>query len=116
MSLLAVYFYYRLQRFTPRRRWYAFIGTLTVALISGYEVFLPGRWDVATFFFSYTMIGVLPILYVFWKVTRHTRVSLLYPNGKLGVQWGRAYANSDVLYPDYPGEKSHLLRRRTSRS
>ncbi|KAJ8689211.1 general amino acid permease agp2 [Pleurotus ostreatus] len=58
----------------PFCAWYAFIGTLTVALISGYEVFLPGRWDVATFFFSYTMISVLPILYVFWKVTRHTRI------------------------------------------
>ncbi|KAF9496890.1 general amino acid permease AGP2 [Pleurotus eryngii] len=58
----------------PFCAWYAFIGTLTVALISGYEVFLPGRWDVATFFFSYTMIGVLPVLYVFWKVTRRTRI------------------------------------------
>ncbi|KAJ8496324.1 hypothetical protein ONZ45_g12500 [Pleurotus djamor] len=54
--------------------YYALFGTLIMAFISGYEVFLPGRWDVPTFIFSYTMLAVLPVLFVFWKVTRKTKM------------------------------------------
>ena len=47
-----------------------------MAFVEGYTVFLPGRWDVPTFLFSYTMIGVLPALFVIWKVVHKTHVSL----------------------------------------
>lgn len=45
-----------------------------MAFVGGYEVFLPGKWDVATFFFSYTMIGVFPIVYIGWKLVHRTKV------------------------------------------
>lgn len=47
-----------------------------MAFVSGYTVFLPGNWDVPTFLFSYTMIGIVPVLFVFWKVYRRTEVRL----------------------------------------
>lgn len=47
-----------------------------MAFVGGYDVFLPGRWDVPTFIFSYFMIGALPLLFIFWKVSRKTKVSL----------------------------------------
>lgn len=48
-----------------------------MAFVGGYTVFLPGKWDIPTFFFSYTMIGVMPLLFLYWKVIHRTQVSLL---------------------------------------
>ena len=45
-----------------------------MAFVGGYTVFLPGRWDVPSFVFSYTMIIVLPILFIFWKLKNKTKV------------------------------------------
>lgn len=45
-----------------------------MAFVGGYEVFLPGNWDVPTFLFSYTMIGVFPVLYFGWKLLHRTHV------------------------------------------
>lgn len=59
-------------RFQPFLAWYALAGTFTMAFVGGYTVFLPGNWDVPTFFFSYTMIGVFPVLYIGWKLIRRT--------------------------------------------
>ncbi len=39
---------------------------------------MPGNWDTTTFFFSYTIIGVLPILFIVWKVLHRTRVCLFW--------------------------------------
>lgn len=58
----------------PYVAYIALVSTVTMAFVGGYEVFLPGNWDVATFFFSYTMIGVFPILYFGWKIVRRTKV------------------------------------------
>ena len=44
-----------------------------MTFVGGYTVFLPGRWSVATFLFSYTMIGVFPVLFVSWKVLKKTK-------------------------------------------
>ncbi|KAK0435589.1 uncharacterized protein EV420DRAFT_298932 [Desarmillaria tabescens] len=44
--------------------YYAFGFTLIMPFILGYSVFMPGNWDTTTFFFSYTIIGVLPILFI----------------------------------------------------
>ncbi|KAF7363622.1 General amino acid permease [Mycena sanguinolenta] len=52
--------------------YYAFVGTFIMAFVGGWTVFLPGNWDVPTFLFSYTMLGVAPVLFVFWKVFRRT--------------------------------------------
>ncbi|KII88077.1 hypothetical protein PLICRDRAFT_42665 [Plicaturopsis crispa FD-325 SS-3] len=53
--------------------YYAFIATLTMAFVGGYTVFLPGKWDVPTFLFSYCMIGLVPVLFVCWKVFHRTQ-------------------------------------------
>lgn len=57
----------------PFLAWYAFTGTLIMAFVGGYTVFLPGMWDVPSFLFSYTMIGVVPVLFVGWKVIKGTK-------------------------------------------
>ena len=57
----------------PFSAYYALTGTFIMTFVGGYPVFLPGHWDVPTFLFSYTMIAVFPILFVFWKFFRHTR-------------------------------------------
>ena len=44
-----------------------------MTFVGGYTVFLPGRWSVATFLFSYTMIGVFPVLFVTWKLLKKTK-------------------------------------------
>ncbi|KAI9734258.1 MAG: hypothetical protein M1834_002362 [Cirrosporium novae-zelandiae] len=61
-------------RFQPYLAWYAFTGTFIMAFVGGYTVFLEGQWDVPTFFFSYTMIGVFPLLYIGWKVVKKTKI------------------------------------------
>lgn len=58
----------------PYVAYIALVSTVTMAFVGGYEVFLPGNWDVATFFFSYTMIGVFPIVYIGWKLVHRTKV------------------------------------------
>ncbi|ESK89860.1 general amino acid permease [Moniliophthora roreri MCA 2997] len=53
--------------------YYALTGTFIMAFIGGYTVFLPGKWDVPTFLFSYAMIGVVPVLFVAWKLYHRTQ-------------------------------------------
>ncbi|KAK7054685.1 general amino acid permease agp2 [Paramarasmius palmivorus] len=53
--------------------YYALTGSLIVVLIGGYTVFLDGNWDVPNFLFSYTMVGVVPALFVGWKVYHRTQ-------------------------------------------
>ncbi|KAL2013958.1 hypothetical protein VTN00DRAFT_1483 [Thermoascus crustaceus] len=60
-------------RFQPYIAWYALTATFIMAFVGGYTVFLPGNWDVPTFLFSYTMIGVFPVLFVGWKVVKRTK-------------------------------------------
>ncbi|KKK17874.1 hypothetical protein ARAM_005155 [Aspergillus rambellii] len=56
----------------PYIAYIALVATTVMAFVGGYEVFLPGNWDVPTFFFSYTMIGVFPVLYFGWKFIHRT--------------------------------------------
>lgn len=44
-----------------------------MAFVNGYPVFLPGKWDIPTFLFSYTMIGVFPVLFIGWKFLKRTK-------------------------------------------
>ncbi|PHH81508.1 hypothetical protein CDD82_610 [Ophiocordyceps australis] len=63
-------------RFMPWAAWYGLAGTLVMAFVGGYAVFLPlpGHWNVPDFLFSYTMIPVFPILYLGWKFYHKTRI------------------------------------------
>lgn len=47
-----------------------------MALVGGYTVFLPGNWKVPDFLFSYLMIGLVPALFVFYKIYRRSEVSI----------------------------------------
>ncbi|KAL4921107.1 amino acid permease/ SLC12A domain-containing protein [Aspergillus aurantiobrunneus] len=58
----------------PYVAYVALVSTTVMAFVGGYEVFLRGNWDVPTFLFSYTMIGVFPVLYFGWKIIRRTSV------------------------------------------
>ncbi|MCJ1255536.1 hypothetical protein MMC24_003352 [Lignoscripta atroalba] len=57
----------------PYAAWYALIGCFIMTFVGGYTVFLPGQWDIPTFLFSYTMIGVFPLLFIFWKILKKTK-------------------------------------------
>lgn len=64
----------------PYRSWFqpyiAYVActcTTIMAFVGGYTVFLPGNWSIPTFLFSYTMIGVFPILYFGWKFVHKTK-------------------------------------------
>lgn len=48
-----------------------------MAFVSGYQVFIPGFWDIPTFLFSYAMIGILPVLFLGWKLIHKTQVSIM---------------------------------------
>ncbi|KAI4154403.1 MAG: hypothetical protein LQ340_001698 [Diploschistes diacapsis] len=57
----------------PYAAYYALCGTFVMTFVGGYEVFLPGNWDVPTFLFSYTMIFLFPVLFLGWKLIRRTK-------------------------------------------
>ncbi|KAF7375335.1 General amino acid permease AGP2 [Mycena sanguinolenta] len=53
--------------------YYAFIASFTMMFLSGYVVFVPGQWDTTTFIFSYALIGLLPVIFIGWKIARRTQ-------------------------------------------
>jgi amino acid transporter len=74
--------FYRFTEFlqTPQMvcSYYALTGTIVMTLLGGYEVFLNGNWDVPNFLFSYLMVGVVPVLFVSWKIIKKTKVSIQF--------------------------------------
>ena len=60
-------------KFQPYLAYYALTGCFIMTFVGGYTVFLPGMWDIPTFLFSYTMIGVFPVLFVGWKLLKKTK-------------------------------------------
>ncbi|KAH9985515.1 amino acid permease/ SLC12A domain-containing protein [Xylariaceae sp. FL0662B] len=57
----------------PYAAYFALIATFIMTFIGGYTVFLPGKWDVPSFLFSYTMIFVCPVLFIGWRLIHKTR-------------------------------------------
>ncbi|KAF1989425.1 putative general amino acid permease [Aulographum hederae CBS 113979] len=58
----------------PYAAYYGLVGTFIMTFVGGYTVFLPGFWDIPTFFFSYTMIGIFPILYFGYKFIMKSKI------------------------------------------
>ncbi|KAI2620896.1 amino acid permease/ SLC12A domain-containing protein [Hypomontagnella submonticulosa] len=56
----------------PYAAYYALAATFVMTFVGGYTVFLPGKWNVPTFLFSYTMIFICPILFISWKIIYRT--------------------------------------------
>ncbi|KAK9236679.1 amino acid permease/ SLC12A domain-containing protein [Lipomyces kononenkoae] len=52
----------------------------------GYTTFLPGKWNIGTFFTYYTMVLLAPILYFGWKLLKKTKV--IRP-GEVDLVWDR---------------------------
>lgn len=59
--------------FQPWGTWIALIFEITVVFVYGYSTFLPGKFAIQDFFTYYTMVGVAPILFIFWKVVKKTK-------------------------------------------
>ncbi|KAK3324610.1 putative carnitine transport protein [Cercophora scortea] len=57
----------------PYAAWVGLAGCFVMTFVGGYTVFLPGQWDIPTFLFSYTMIGVTPLLFVGYKIFMRTK-------------------------------------------
>lgn len=60
--------------FQPYSAWIGIVGMTLVVGGYGYTTFLPGWWDVGTFFSYYTMVFVAVVTYVGWKIFRRTKV------------------------------------------
>ncbi|KAI4229687.1 MAG: hypothetical protein L6R36_000603 [Xanthoria steineri] len=58
----------------PYLAWYAMAGCIVMTLLNGFPVFIKGNWKITSFFFSYTMVGVFPLLYFGWKLLKGTKV------------------------------------------
>lgn len=87
MSVTYIFFYRALQaqgvdrNTLPYKGWgqpyCAYISVVFMAVILGcygYTTFLPGWWDVGTFFSYYTMVFVAILTYSFWKIFKKTKV------------------------------------------
>ncbi|KAI9150800.1 amino acid permease AGP2 [Paramyrothecium foliicola] len=59
--------------FQPYCAWIGVVFMVGVVCTYGYSVFLPGKWDIKTFFTYYTMLLAAPILYFGWKLTHRTK-------------------------------------------
>jgi len=74
--------------------------TLTVGGY-GYTTFLPGWWDVGTFFSYYTMVFVAIVTYCGWKIIKRTKVVL---PAEADLVWDRpiidAYENALTTKPE----------------
>ncbi|EOD53019.1 putative general amino acid permease agp2 protein [Neofusicoccum parvum UCRNP2] len=77
----------------PYKGWWqpytAYLGLFFMILTVGtygYTVFLPGWWDVGTFFTYYTMVFVCIILFVGYKVVKRTK--LVHPS-EADLVWER---------------------------
>lgn len=60
--------------FQPYSAWIGLVGEILVLGCYGYETFLPGKWDIGTFFSYYTMVFVAILTYTGWKVIKKTKV------------------------------------------
>ncbi|KAJ4364696.1 hypothetical protein N0V83_009293 [Neocucurbitaria cava] len=59
--------------FQPYGTWFALCFEIVVVFVYGYSTFLPGAFTLESFFTYYTMVGVAPILFVFWKLFKRTK-------------------------------------------
>ncbi|KAF2200683.1 general amino acid permease-like protein AGP2 [Delitschia confertaspora ATCC 74209] len=72
--------------FQPYCAWIGLTGLVLVVFCYGYSTFLPGMFTLDSFFSYYTMVGVAPILYIFWKVVKRTRI---VPAHEVDLVWQR---------------------------
>lgn len=90
----------------------AYIGSIFLTVILGcygYTTFLPGWWDVGTFFSYYTMVFAAIVTFTFWKVLKRTK---FVKSTEADLIWDKpvidAYEDSFAHPPD--GFLSELLQ------
>jgi amino acid transporter len=59
--------------FQPYGTYFALCFEIVVVFVYGYSTFKPGNFTLESFFTYYTMVGVAPILFIFWKVLHKTK-------------------------------------------
>lgn len=57
--------------FQPYSAYIGLVWMVVIVLTYGYSSFAP--WSVSSFFSYYTMVGVVPTLFVLWKVVKRTK-------------------------------------------
>lgn len=70
--------------FQPYQTYFAMAFQIIVVFVTGYRVFLPGNFTYDVFFTTYTMVGVTPCLYLFWKFYKKTRI---VPSKEVDLTW-----------------------------
>lgn len=60
--------------FQPYAGYIGLICPFIMMFITGFEVFLKGNWSLSTFLFSYIMIGVDVVIYLFWKIFKKSKI------------------------------------------
>jgi yeast amino acid transporter len=75
----------------------AVICECLVVLFFGYEAFDP--WSVDSFFSSYTMLLVAPVLYLGWKLIKRTRI---IPSHEVDLVWERPVVDAYEASFDTP--------------
>ena len=86
----------------PYGAWYGMFGTLLIALLLGYDVFIKGQWDTASFFTNYTMVGFFPIAFIVWKLVWRTKY---IPAGDADLKIGTTKDDIDLYEALYEKPK-----------
>ncbi|KAH7127329.1 histidine permease [Dactylonectria macrodidyma] len=125
MSVTYIFFYRALQaqgidrNTLPYKGWgQPYCAYISAALITailgayGYTTFLPGWWDVGTFFSYYTMVFVGILTFAFWKIFKKTK--FVKPT-EADLIWDKpvidAYEDSFAHPPEtFWNEVLHLLK------
>ncbi|OBT69876.1 hypothetical protein VE03_00641 [Pseudogymnoascus sp. 23342-1-I1] len=82
----------------PYAAWYAVFGTGIMTLILGYNVFISGQWDLASFFLDYVMVAFFILTFTFWKIFKRTKY---VPLGKADLQLGNTKNEIDAYEAAY---------------
>ena len=61
-------------RFQPYCGYICIVYMTIVCFIQGYQVFLPGNFDVKTLITSYAMVVICPVLFFGWKLIHKTKL------------------------------------------
>jgi amino acid transporter len=63
-----------MSKYQPYQAYVVLFTTGVMTFIGGYEVFLPGNWNVPTFLFSYCSVFAFPVVYLGWKFWHKTKI------------------------------------------
>ena len=77
--------------FQPYCGWIGLAGMIITVTCYGYTTFLPGYWDVGTFFSYYTMLLLAPLTFSGWKILKRTK---FVPASQADLVWDRPFIDA----------------------